>query len=201
MNSAAPPDGFPDHLDLGPARRARGVVRLPGSKSITLRALLLAGLAEGVTTLDGVLESDDSAVMLDALAKLGVRWRRQGSDALVVEGAGGPFREKRAAIFVGNSGVSTRSLVAALAFCGGDYDIDGVPRMRERPIRDLVDGLVPLGAAIRYGGVDGYPPLHVSPGRIRIAEPVRVRGDVSSQFLTGILQALPLAGQAAIVEV
>ena len=102
------------HLDLAPVTYAEGVVRLPGSKSITLRALLLAALAQGETTLEGVLESDDSKVMLDALTALGVHWERVGADTIRVAGATGVFPVKRAAIFVGNSGVSTRSLVAAI---------------------------------------------------------------------------------------
>ena len=188
-------------LDLPAARGADGTIRLPGSKSITLRALLLAALARGETTLDGVLDSDDSRVMLDAMRTLGIDWERIGTDSIRVRGAGGAFPVKRADIFVGNSGVSTRSLVAALAFSGGHYDVDGVPRMRERPISDLVDGLRQVNASIEYTGTEGFPPLHVAPARIDVARPVRVRGDVSSQFLTGILQALPLAGQPATVQV
>jgi len=188
-------------VDLPGAAGAEGSVRLPGSKSITLRALLLAALAEGETMLDGVLESDDSKVMLDALRVLGIECEKTGADSFRVAGAGGPFPVQDADIFVGNSGVSTRSLVAALAFSRGHYRIDGVPRMRERPIDDLVDGLRQVGADIRYSGNDGFPPLAVGPGNIDVARPVRVRGDVSSQFLTGILQALPLSGKPAAVQV
>jgi 3-phosphoshikimate 1-carboxyvinyltransferase len=166
-----------------------------------LRALLLAALSRGTTRLEGVLASDDSRVMLEALRTLGVVCTETTDGALVVEGAGGRFPVKQAPIFVGNSGVSTRSLVATLAFCGGRYEIDGVPRMRERPIADLVDGLRQIGADLRYAGRDGFPPLVVGPGAIDITRPIRVRGDVSSQFLTGILQALPLCGKRAEVEV
>ncbi|MEO7761758.1 MAG: bifunctional 3-phosphoshikimate 1-carboxyvinyltransferase/cytidylate kinase, partial [Casimicrobiaceae bacterium] len=153
-------------LDLAPVAHAEGSVRLPGSKSITLRALLLAGLAKGTTTLEGVLESDDSKVMLDALSALGVHWERSGRDTIRVAGAAGDFPVKNAKIFVGNSGVSTRSLVAALAFSGGNYEVDGVPRMRERPIDDLVNGLRQVGGDLTYIGADGFPPLHVGPGPI-----------------------------------
>jgi 3-phosphoshikimate 1-carboxyvinyltransferase len=189
------------HSDLPGVTRAHGAVRLPGSKSITLRALLLAALSSGETLLDGVLESDDSKVMLDAMRVLGIDWEQTGEDAIRVRGAGGAFPIKHARIFVGNSGVSTRSLVAALAMSGGHYDVDGVPRMRERPISDLVDGLRQVGADIRYAGADGFPPLAIGPAPIDVTRPVRVRGDVSSQFLTGILQALPLTGKTATVEV
>jgi len=192
---------FPPYLDLPRVSGAEGRVRLPGSKSITLRALLLAALAEGETRLEGVLESDDSRVMLDALRALGVEWTAVDADTLRVRGSGGALPVKSTSIFVGNSGVSTRSLVAALAFAKGRYEIDGVPRMRERPIRDLVDGLRQIGAAIRYAQNDGFPPLVVEPADIVVRAPIKVRGDVSSQFLTGILQALPLAGQRAEIEV
>jgi 3-phosphoshikimate 1-carboxyvinyltransferase len=117
-------------LDLPAATGAEGAIRLPGSKSITLRALLLAALAEGETVLDGMLDSDDTAVMLDALRTLGIDWQKTGHDTCRVRGAGGPFPVRQASIFVGNSGVSSRSLVAALALCGGHLDVDGVPRMR-----------------------------------------------------------------------
>ncbi|MEO7762488.1 MAG: 3-phosphoshikimate 1-carboxyvinyltransferase, partial [Casimicrobiaceae bacterium] len=149
----------------------------------------------------GVLESDDSKVMLDALSALGVHWERSGRDTIRVAGAAGAFPVKNAKIFVGNSGVSTRSLVAALAFSGGNYEVDGVPRMRERPIDDLVNGLRQVGGDLTYIGADGFPPLHVGPGPIAVEHPLRIRADVSSQFLTGILQALPLARQPSTVHV
>ena len=103
----------------------------------------------------------------------------------------GPFSVKEADLFLGLSGLSMRTLVAALAFSGGQYRVDGVPRMRERPIGDLVDALRPLGADIAYELAAGFPPLRIGPGHLAPV-PVRIRGDVSSQFLTGLLQALPL---------
>ena len=190
-----------EFLDLPPAWRAEGTIRLPGSKSITIRALLLAALAEGETRLEGVLESDDTRVMLDALRALGVNWKKAGPDVYLVTGAAGPFPVRQAALFVGNSGASARSLVAALALSNGTYGVDGVPRMRERPLRDLVDALRQAGADIGYAGADGFFPLRIGPGRIRVDTPLRVRGDVSSQFLTGLLQALPLCGKPAVIEV
>jgi len=190
-----------DYLDLPAVMRAEGTIRLPGSKSITLRALLLAALAAGQTRLEGVLESDDTRVMLDALRVLGVDWRVAAPGVYLVDGAAGAFRVKQADLSVGVSGVSARSLVATLAMSGGSYGIDGGARMRERPIRDLVDALRLVGADIRYAGADGFFPLRIAPGRIVVEGPIRVRGDVSSQFLTGLLQALPLCGQPAVVEV
>jgi 3-phosphoshikimate 1-carboxyvinyltransferase len=152
---------------------------------------LLAALARGTTTLTGLLESDDTKVMLDALRTLGVDWRDLGDRCYAVPGAGGPFPVKAADLFLGLSGLSMRTLVAALAFSGGQYRVDGVPRMRERPIGDLVDALRPLGADIAYELAAGFPPLRIGPGHPAPA-PVRIRGDVSSQFLTGLVQALPL---------
>jgi 3-phosphoshikimate 1-carboxyvinyltransferase len=129
--------------------------------------------------------------MLDALRALGIAWRETGAQRYDVPGAGGPFPVKHADLFLGLSGLSMRTLAAALAFSGGHYRADGVPRMRERPIGDLVDALRPLGADIGYELADGFPPLVIGPGRPQAA-PVAIRGDVSSQFLTGLLQALPL---------
>ena len=191
---------FPPQLTLPPAARAEGVVALPGSKSISNRTLLLAALARGTTTLTGLLESDDTRVMLDALHALGIAWRDRGQGTYEIPGAGGPFPVKRADLHLGLSGLSMRTLVAALAFSGGHYRADGVPRMRERPLADLVDALRPLGADVRYELADGFPPVAIGPGR-PAAAPVRIRGDVSSQFLTGLLQALPLLGAEVTVTI
>ncbi|HEY6865416.1 MAG TPA: 3-phosphoshikimate 1-carboxyvinyltransferase [Burkholderiales bacterium] len=189
-----------DHLDLAPVRRATGSVRLPGSKSISNRVLLLAGLARGRTEVRGLLDADDTRVMRDALARLGVAVIAKEA-ALDVMGAGGPFPAKRAELHLGNAGTAFRPLTAVLALCGGEYRLDGVARMRERPIRDLVDALNAIGARIDYTGATGYPPLAVHPAKLSLDAPVRVRGDVSSQFLSALLMALPLAGRDSAVEV
>lgn len=181
-----------DHLDLAPVKRLAGTVVLPGSKSISNRVLLLAALARGETILEGVLDSDDAEVMRGALRALGVGLEQLAPHAWKVAGHGA-FPERSADIFVGNSGLSARTLVAALAFSNGRYRIHGVPRMHERPIADLVDGLQPLGANIRYEANLGYPPLIVEPAAVNPQRTTRVRGDVSSQFLTGLLLAAPLA--------
>ncbi|HEY4296267.1 MAG TPA: 3-phosphoshikimate 1-carboxyvinyltransferase [Paraburkholderia sp.] len=180
-----------EFLDLGPFSRASGTVRLPGSKSISNRVLLLAALAEGETTITNLLDSDDTRVMLDALEKLGVRLKRDG-DTCVVTGTRGAFTARQADLFLGNAGTAVRPLTAALALNGGDYRIHGVPRMHERPIGDLVDGLRQIGAKIDYEENEGYPPLRIRPAQISADAPIRVRGDVSSQFLTSLLMALPL---------
>lgn len=191
---------FPPQLTLAPASHAEGDVALPGSKSISNRMLLLAALARGTTTLTGLLESDDTEVMLKALAALGIAIRDKGGKRYEIDGAAGPLPVKSADLHLGLSGLSMRTLVAALALSGGEYRADGVPRMRERPIADLVDALRPLGVDIRYEMAEGFPPVLIGPGAPRAA-PVRIRGDVSSQFLTGLLQALPLLGARVVVSV
>ncbi len=190
-----------NHLDLPPLHHAEGVVRLPGSKSISNRMLLLAALAEGVTEIRELLDSDDTGVMLEALRRLGVELLPLGPERWRVSGCGGPFPVKDAELFMGNAGTAIRPLTAALALCGGRYALSGVARMHERPIGDLVDGLVQIGADVRYLGRDGFPPLRIGPAALRFDGPIRVRGDVSSQFLTALLMALPLAGQDVVIEV
>ena len=185
-----------EFLDLGPFSRASGTVRLPGSKSISNRVLLLAALAEGETTITNLLDSDDTRVMLDALEKLGVRLKRDG-DTCVVTGTRGAFTARTADLFLGNAGTAVRPLTAALAVNGGDYRIHGVPRMHERPIGDLVDGLRQIGAKIDYEENEGYPPLRIRPAQISAETPIRLRGDVSSQFLTSLLMTLPLLRTAS----
>jgi 3-phosphoshikimate 1-carboxyvinyltransferase len=187
-------------LLLAPLAHAQGTVKLPGSKSISNRVLLLAALAAGTTTLTGLLESDDTAVMLAALRMLGIEWRKRGGETYEVPGANGAFAVKRADLHLGLSGLSMRTLAAALAFCGGHYRADGVPRMRERPIGDLVEALRPLGADVCYELEEGFPPLLIGPGHPAPAV-VRIRGDVSSQFITGLLQALPLLRAEVTVQV
>ena len=184
-----------DSLELKPMRRAAGSVRLPGSKSISNRVLLLAALASGETEIGGLLDADDTRVMREALSQLGVVI----SDDKI-KGVGGPFPVKKADLFLGNAGTALRPLAAALALSGGEYRLSGVPRMHERPIGDLVDALRGIGARIDYAGREGFPPLEIHPGKIS-SEKVRVRGDVSSQFLTALLMALPLTGKASRIEV
>ncbi len=194
---------FPHYLDLQPAQYAQGVVQLPGSKSISNRTLLLAALAHGSTHIRELLASDDTHVMLMALQKLGVKWEQQGeSQNYVVHGAQGTFPVHHADLFMGNAGTAIRPLTAALAVMGGDYTLHGISRMHERPIGDLVDALNAVGTQIEYTGVAGYPPLHIRRGHIH-AQRMRVRGNVSSQFLTALLMAAPLMARdhAVVIEV
>jgi 3-phosphoshikimate 1-carboxyvinyltransferase len=183
--------GLPD-ITVGPFKRAQGAIVLPGSKSISNRALLLAALSSGTTTLKNLLDADDTQVMRNALRQLGLTVTDQANNVCVVEGCGGQFPVREADLFMGNAGTAIRPLTAALAMQGGNYRLSGVARMHERPIRDLVDGLRQVGAKIDYELQEGYPPIKISAADIRIQDVVKVRGDVSSQFLTALLMALPL---------
>jgi len=187
---------WPPVLAIEPIRRAVGTVRLPGSKSISNRVLLLAAMASGETVLESLLDADDTRVMREALIALGVRLQTPAPDRLHVTGCAGKFAVDSAELFLGNAGTAFRSLTAALAFSGGRYVLDGVPRMRERPIGDLVDALNATGARIEYRGQPGFPPLLIEPAAHLNADHVSVRGDVSSQFLTGLLMAAPLVAPA-----
>jgi 3-phosphoshikimate 1-carboxyvinyltransferase len=194
-------------LDLPPLVRAGGTVRLPGSKSISNRVLLLAGLAAGSTAVHDLLDSDDTRVMLEALQALGCGLRRE-DEVLHVTGLGGRLDAREAQLFLGNAGTAMRPLTAALAVLaatqGGRFELSGVQRMHERPIGDLVDALRQLGCPVTDLGRAGYPPLRVGDGAVhalRIDAPIRVRGDVSSQFLTALLLALPLVATGGDVAI
>lgn len=187
---------WPDLLTIEPIERAAGAVRVPGSKSISNRALLLSALAVGDTLLIDLLDADDTRVMRDALGRLGVGLTTDPG-GLHVRGCGGTFPVREADLFLGNAGTAFRSLTAALAFSGGSYRLDGVARMRERPIADLVDALNGLGARIHYSSTPGFPPLVIDPADRLYADQVSIKGDVSSQFVSGLLMAAPLIAPAA----
>jgi 3-phosphoshikimate 1-carboxyvinyltransferase len=193
-----------DFLDLVPVSKSAGTVRLPGSKSISNRTLLLAALAEGVTDLHALLDADDTRVMREALVALGVAIEPLPGDGNIrVTGIGNArgFPVKTAELFLGNAGTAFRSLTAVLALADGNYRLKGVARMHERPIADLVDALRPAGARIDYAGENGYPPLAISPRAASGASTIRVRGAISSQYLSGLLMALAWAGEGARIEV
>ncbi len=185
-------------LDIPPLAGADGALVLPGSKSISNRVLLLSALCLGSTTLYDVLDSDDTRVMLAALRLLGCGVRQSGT-TVEVDGLGGQLPVRRAQLFMGNAGTAIRPLTAALAVLGGDFELRGVPRMHERPIGDLVDALRQLGCHIEDLGQPGYPPLRIGQPVLQLDAPIKVRGDVSSQFLTALLMALPLVAQRDIV--
>jgi 3-phosphoshikimate 1-carboxyvinyltransferase len=185
-------------LDLPALTGAFGTVTLPGSKSISNRVLLLAAMCSGTTTVHDLLDSDDTRVMLDALRVLGCGIKQTGAN-VQIDGLGGKPATSHAKLFLGNAGTAMRPLTAALAVLGGDFVLSGIPRMHERPIGDLVDALLQLGCSIDYLGNPGFPPLHIGQPNLRLEDPIRVRGDVSSQFLTALLMALPLVAQKDIV--
>lgn len=189
-----------EFLDLSPVSRAQGIVQLPGSKSISNRTLLLAALAKGRTEIRDLLKSDDTDRMLEALSALGVSVTKTGENDYEVVGTGGHFPAKEADLFLGNAGTAFRPLTAALAFSGGTYKLHGVPRMHERPIGDLVDALRQVGADISYLGQEGFPPLLIKPAQIVAKGTIKIRGDVSSQFLTALLMALPMTGKETQIE-
>ncbi len=184
-------------LDIPHLTTAGGCIVLPGSKSISNRVLLLSALSRGTTTLHDLLDSDDTRVMLAALRTLGCGVRQNGT-RVEIDGMGGQLRNTKAALFMGNAGTAIRPLTAALAVMGGDFELRGVPRMHERPIGDLVDALRLLGCDIVYLGQEGYPPLRIGKPTLALDQPIRVRGDVSSQFLTALLMALPLVARKEI---
>jgi len=182
-------------LDLPALQGAAGTVTLPGSKSISNRVLLLSALCQGTTVVHDLLDSDDTRVMLAALRQLGCGVDVQGT-TVTITGLGGQLKHHDAIeFFMGNAGTAMRPLTAALAVLGGDFTLKGVPRMHERPIGDLVDALRLLGCSIDYLGNDGFPPLHIGKPALKLDAPIQVRGDVSSQFLTALLMALPLAAK------
>ncbi len=193
---------FASEIRLPAVSAASGTVRLPGSKSISNRALMLSALARGKTRLTGLLRADDTERMIESLVKLGVSVKAEG-DVAEVDGAGGFFPVKSADLFVGNAGTAARTLTAALAFAGGHYRMDGIERMRERPIGDLLTALRSLGADIVCTQKEGFLPLEFKPSAVK-GRRVSVKGSVSSQYLTALLLTAPLiapeGGLAVAVE-
>lgn len=176
---------------IKPIKKVGGTVSLPGSKSISNRALLLAALSRGTTHLKNLLVAEDTDMMIGALKELGVKLEQHG-DEVIVQGCEGNFPVKRADLFLGNSGTSMRPLASALAFSGGEYVLDGVQRMRERPMGHLVEALNSIGAQIVCLGEQGFPPLKIYPSTRITSDVVHVKGNVSSQFASGLLMAAPL---------
>ena len=184
-----------EFLDIPPLQSASGTITLPGSKSISNRVLLLSALCQGTTIVHDLLDSDDTRVMLAALRQLGCGVQEAGT-TVTISGLGGQLQHPAPIeFFMGNAGTAMRPLTAALAVLGGDFTLKGVARMHERPIGDLVDALRLLGCDIEYLGNNGFPPLRIGKPTLKLDQPIQVRGDVSSQFLTALLMALPLAAK------
>ncbi|KPZ70699.1 3-phosphoshikimate 1-carboxyvinyltransferase [Shewanella sp. P1-14-1] len=189
-------------LRLEPVEKVSGVVNIPGSKSISNRALLLATLAKGKTTLTNLLDSDDIRYMLASLKQLGVQYELSDNNTVCeLEGLGKPITAKQAeTLFLGNAGTAMRPLCAALTLGSGEFTLTGEPRMEERPIGDLVDSLRQLGANVTYLKNDGFPPLTINADGLNGGE-VEIAGDLSSQFLTALLMVAPLTKDSVNINI
>ncbi len=187
-------------LTLSKVAHANGEMTLPGSKSISNRALLLAALSEGQTHLRGLLESDDVRYMKEALTALGIQLETINDTESVLSGSPSGFSNKDAELFLGNAGTAFRSLTAALALNQGHYVLKGIPRMHERPIEDLVIALRSMGLSIECLENEGYPPLEIFPAEIT-ADSVSVKGSVSSQYLTALLLSIPMTKKAMTIQI
>ncbi|HOM16390.1 MAG TPA: 3-phosphoshikimate 1-carboxyvinyltransferase [Thermoguttaceae bacterium] len=184
-----------DKLPIQPSGPVRGTIRPPGSKSITNRALVCSALAQGESCLEGALASEDTEVMIDSLRRLGVPVQAEDKGRrLVVQGQGGRIPAQQADLYTANSGTTMRFLTAMVCLGRGVYRLDGVPRMRERPIRDLLEALGQLGADARSEQNNGCPPVVVRAQGLRGGR-AEAAGDISSQFLSALLMAAPCAQQ------
>ena len=192
-----------NEIKLKASKQVRGCIKLPGSKSITNRVLLMAALGSGVTKLIDPLRSEDTDQMINALIKLGVSVKEVNDDKNIIEikGAEHNFPNKNTNLFLGNSGTTFRPLAAVLAMMRGDYHLSGIERMHERPIKDLVDALEQMGSSIQYEKNHGYPPITINNSSIEISEPIQIKGDISSQYLTALLIAGPISNNEFNIEV
>jgi len=192
-----------NEITLKASKQVRGCIKLPGSKSITNRVLLMAALGCGVTKLIDPLRSEDTDQMINALIKLGVSVKEVNDDKNIIEikGIEHNFPNKNTNLFLGNSGTTFRPLTAVLAMMRGDYYLSGIERMHERPIKDLVDALEQMGSSIRYEKNHGYPPITINNNSIEILKPIQIKGDISSQYLTALLIAGPISNNEFNIEV
>ena len=195
-------------ITLNPIHHVEGTINLPGSKSLSNRALLLAALARGTTNVTNLLDSDDIRHMLNALKHLGVQYSLSDDKSVCeVQGLGGAFQwHDGLALFLGNAGTAMRPLAAALclaregASARNEVILTGEPRMKERPIQHLVDALLQAGADIRYLENEGYPPIAIRNTGLR-GGTIKIDGSISSQFLTALLMAAPLAEGDSEIEI
>ena len=192
-----------NEIKLKASKQVRGCIKLPGSKSITNRVLLMAALGSGVTKLIDPLRSEDTQQMINALIKLGVSVKEVNDDKNMIEikGAEHNFPNKNTNLFLGNSGTTFRPLAAVLAMMRGDYYLSGIERMHERPIKDLVDALEQMGSSIQYEKNHGYPPITINNSSIEISKTIQIKGDISSQYLTALLIAGPISNNEFNIEV
>ena len=192
-----------NEITLKASKQVRGCIKLPGSKSITNRVLLMAALGCGVTKLIDPLKSEDTDQMINALIKLGVSIKEVNEDKNIIEikGAEHNFPNKNTNLFLGNSGTTFRPLAAVLAMMEGDYYLSGIERMHERPIKDLVDALEQMGSSIQYEKNHGYPPITINNSSVETSKPIQIKGDISSQYLTALLIAGPISNNEFNIEV
>ena len=191
-----------DCIEIQPAAgEINSTIRPPGSKSITNRVLPIAAMASGTSVLNGVLESDDTRAMIEAIVKVGVKVVHDTEKKQVtIEGVGGKFSNPDTDLFIGNSGTTIRFLTAMLGVAGGEYRLDGIARMRERPIGPLVKSLNELGAKVSAESPNGCPPVSISSPKLKGGN-VSISGNVSSQYLSGLMMAAPLAESGVVIEI
>ena len=190
-----------DQITIAPTGPLNATIRLPGSKSITNRALICAALAAGESGLTGALESEDTGVMVAALQSLGLDVQHDSAAwAIRVVGGAGSLPNASADLRVENSGTTIRFLTAMLSACRGEFRLDGIARMRERPIGDLLDALQQLGGGAVSEAGNGCPPVQIAGTGLRGGE-TAIRGNISSQFLSGLLMAAPYAEQSVTINV
>ena len=179
----------------------KGEINLPGSKSITNRVFLMSALCEKETIIKGALDSEDTSHMLNAFLSLGVEFHKKANNDYLIRGTGHNFPNKRASIFLGNAGTAFRPLTAVLSMMNGEYHLSGVERMHERPISHLVESLQQMGAKISYENINGFPPIKIENGNIDFDKPIKIKGNISSQFLTALLISGPLTNQNLIIQI
>lgn len=191
-----------DAIKIRPAAGPiKATIQPPGSKSLTNRALPIAAMAKGVSILNGVLDSDDTQVMIASLIKLGIPITHNRSDqSVVINGQSGIIPSPAAELFIGNSGTTIRFLTALLGVAGGDYSIDGIERMRQRPIGPLVHALRELGADVVAESANDCPPVRIQSNRLAGGH-VSIRGNTSSQYLSGLMMAAPLATSGVVIQI
>ena len=188
---------------LQASTQVRGFIKLPGSKSITNRILLMSALGGGTTRVIDPLRSEDTDQMINALIRLGVSIKEVDDNKPFIEikGADHNFPNKNTKLFLGNSGTTFRPLTAVLAMMKGDYYLSGIERMHERPIKDLVDALEQMGSNIQYEKIQGYPPISIKNSKMKLSGPIQIKGDISSQYLTALLIAGPILNNEFTIEV
>ncbi|MEC9308535.1 MAG: 3-phosphoshikimate 1-carboxyvinyltransferase [Chloroflexota bacterium] len=190
-----------DNLILQPIKNVSGQIRLPGSKSLSNRLLILSAIARGETEVYNLLDSDDTRYMLAALGSLGIQYQLSDDKTICrIKGLAGPLSSENCELYLGNAGTAVRPLCAVLCGGNGVYTLKADPRMYERPIKDLVDALRPLGPKITYMAEEGFLPLQIHASGLR-GGTVQIKGNISSQYLTALLLSAPFATEGLTIQV